>query len=512
MISFDELRKILVLEHVSDSMLGKMVPLLQMHVFAERDVIFNQGDDADLFYMLKEGKVLLEVDASESISVSLGAMKTGFSLGWSALFPGSTYTSTAVCVEPTEVITIPGRDLVRLMDSDHDNGYGILWKIVAILRRRLGRRTGQFLRAIEQHPDIQKIFQADFEGPPEFFTNIFLNSPIGIFIVQDGKFVFANPEFCRISGFTESELLRMKPLDIVQRDDKAHVRESAVKTLKGEVNTPYEHRILTKQNDAKWIIETVIPINYEGRRAVLGYFMDNTNCVHTQEALSISEDKFQKAFRSSPDWFVISTLEGGFYIDINEAFLRATGYTREEILGKSAIDVGIWVDPQKRAEMIKILREKGIVRNMEVQFRMKSGEVRQMLWSAEAIDYGDEKCLIAATRDITDRVRAQKEQLGREKLEGVLEIAGATCHEINQPLQYIYLLLNEAMEETPASPKLMEIKKQCDRIKEITEKMEHITVCQSTDYVGGKKMVDIYESAKNDVCQMNEAPEKGQGV
>ncbi len=512
MIAFDELRKILVLEDVSNSLLGKMVPLLQMRVFGESDIIFRQGDDADLFYMLKEGKVLLEVDASESISISLGAMKAGFSFGWSSLFPGSTYTSTAVCVEPTEVIAIPGRDLLRFMDGDHDNGYGILWKIAAILRRRLGRRTGQFLRAIEQHPDIQKIFQADFEGPPEFFANIFLNSPIGIFIIQDGQFVFANPEFCRISGFNEAELLRMKPLDIVQRDDKAHVRESAIKMLKGDIPGPYEHRIITKQNEIRWIVETVISINYEGRKAVLGYFMDNTKCVHAQEALGITEDKFQKAFRSSPDWFVITTLEDGLYIDVNEAFLWATGYTKEEILGKSAIDVGIWVDPQKRADMAKILREKGIVRNMEVEFRMKSGEVRQMLWSAEAIDYGDEKCLIAATRDVTDRVRAQKEQLGREKLEGVLEIAGATCHEINQPLQYMYLVLSEAMKENPDSKNLMEIKKQCDRIKHITEKMESITVCQSTDYVGGKKMVDIYESAKNGVCSLGDRPEEKKGV
>ena len=499
MIAFDDLRKILVLENVTNGMLGKMVPLLQMRVFSERDIIFQQGDDADLFYMLQEGKVLLEVDASESISVSLGAMKAGFSFGWSSLFPGSTYTSTAVCVEPTEVIAIPGRDLVRFMDEDHDNGYGIMWKIAAILRRRLGRRTGQFLRAIEQHPDIQKVFQADFEGPPEFFTNIFLNSPIGIFIVQDGKFVFGNPEFCRISGFSEAELLRMKSLEIVQRDDKQSVRENAIKMLKGELNIPYEHRILTKQNDSKWIIETVIPINYEGRKAVLGYFMDNTNCVHTQEALSITEDKFQKAFRSSPDWFVISTLEG-FYVDVNEAFLRTTGYTKEEILGRSTVDLGIWANSQDRVEMLKILKEKGVVRNLEVEFRMKSGEIRQMLWSAEAIDYGDEKCLIAATRDITDRVRAQKEQLGREKLEGVLEIAGATCHEINQPLQYMYLLLSEAMKEHPDNKNLLEIKKQCDRIKEITQKMEAITVCESTDYVGGQKMVDIFQSAKNGVC------------
>ena len=512
MIAFDELRKILVLEDVTNSMLGRMVPLLQMRVFGERDIIFRQGEDAELFYMLKEGKVLLEVDASESISISLGAMKTGFSFGWSSLFPGSTYTATAVCVEPTEVIAIAGKDLVRLMDEDHDNGYGIMWKIVAILRRRLGRRTGQFLRAIEQHPDIQKIFQSDFEGPPEFFANIFLNSPIGIFIIQDGQFVFANPEFCRISGYSEAELLRMKPLEIVQEDDKEKVRTSALEMLKGKMNIPYEHRILTKEDEAKWIIETVIPINYEGRRAVLGYFMDNTNCVHAHEALSITEDKFQKAFRSSPDWFVISTLEGGFYIDVNEAFLWATGYTKEEILGKSAVEVGIWVDSQKRTEMVKILREKGIVRNLEVEFRMKSGEVRQMLWSAEVIDYGDEKCLIAATRDITDRVRAQKEQLGREKLEGVLEIAGATCHEINQPLQYMYLVLNEAMKEDPDNKNLMEIKKQCDRIKEITHRMESITVCESTEYVGGQKMVDIYQSAKNGVCSLADRPEEKEGV
>jgi PAS domain S-box-containing protein len=509
MIAFDDLRKILLLENVSDSMLGKMVPLLQMRVFGERGIVFQQGDDADLFYMLKEGKVLLEVDASEEISVSIGAMKAGFSFGWSALFPGASYTSTAVCVEPTEVIAIPGRDLIRLMNEDHDNGYDILWKITAILRRRLGRRTGQFLRAIEQHPDIQKIFKADFEGPHEFFDNIFVNSPIGIFIIQDGKFVLANPEFQKISGYNETEITNMNSLKIVHRDDKQSVRENSILMLKGQLTSPYEHRILTKQNEIRWIIETVISINYEGRKAVLGYFMDNTNCVHTQEALSISEDKFQKAFRSSPDWFVISTLEG-FYVDVNEAFLRTTGYTREEIVGRSAIDKGIWVDPRKRAEMVKILNEKGKVRNLEVEFRMKSGEIRQMLWSAEAIDYGDEKCLIAATRDITDRNRAQEEQLGREKLEGVLEIAGATCHEINQPLQYMYLILNDALKENPESKNLLDIKKQCDRIKEITQKMETITVCESTEYVGGKKMVDIYQSARNGVCSIEEGSENKQ--
>ena len=494
MIAFDDLRKIVLLENVSDAMLGKMVPLLEMRVFGERDIIFQQGDDADMFYMLKEGKVLLEVDASDTISVSMGAMKAGFSLGWSSLFPGSSYTATAVCVEPTEIFAIPGRDFVRFMDGDHDNGYNIMWKITSILRHRLGRRTGQFLRAIEHHPDIQKVFQTKYEGPPEFFANIFLNSPIGIYIIQDGKFVFVNPEFQQISGYNESEIVNMSSLNIVHRDDKQVVRENAISMLKGQLTSPYEHRILTKQNETRWIIETVISINYEGRRAVLGYFMDNTKCVHARESLSISEDKFQKAFRSSPDWLVISTLESGLYVDVNEAFLRSTGYAKEEVLGRTSTDLGIWVDPQDRVKMVKTLREEGVARNLELEFRVKSGEIRLVLWSAEAITYGEEECLIAMARDITDRHRAQQEQLSREKLEGVLEIAGATCHEINQPLQHMYLLLNEAMNENPHMKSLQEVKKQCDRIKEITQKMESITVCESTEYVGGQKMVDIYQS------------------
>ncbi len=328
------------------------------------------------------------------------------------------------------------------------------------------------------------------------FANIFINSPIGIYIVQDGKFVFMNPEFLRIGGFDEQDLLGKDSLDIVLPEDREKVRTNAVAMLKGKSDSPYDHRVLTKNGEIRWIIETVIPIDYKGSMAVLGYFMDNTNCVRIREALSISEDKFQKAFRSSPDWFVISTLEDGFYIDVNETFLRATGYTKDEVLGRTSSELGIWADPEQRAEMVKTLREKDVVRNFEVEFRMKSGEIRNMLWSAEVIDYGDEKCLIAVTRDITARHRAEQERLEREKLQGVLETAATACHEINQPLQYIFLLLSEVLEKHPEDETLKEIKKQYDRIRSLTTKFENITVYETTDYIKGKKMIDINKASK----------------
>jgi len=161
MVPFKELRKVHLLETLDDAMLGKMTPHLHMRLFGAGDIIFNQGDEARFFYMLKDGKILLEVDISDVISVSMGAIKAGFCFGWSALLPGSQYTSTAVCVEPCEVMSIAGEDFLTLMEKDHSMGYRVMQIVASILKSRLERRTEQFLKAIENHPDLQQLFQQE---------------------------------------------------------------------------------------------------------------------------------------------------------------------------------------------------------------------------------------------------------------------------------------------------------------------------------------------------------------
>jgi len=347
--------------------------------------------------------------------------------------------------------------------------------------------------AYEKKVELQ---QAKLLKDATFFANIFTDSPIGIYIVQNGKFVFMNPEFLRIGGYDEQDLLGTDSLGIVLPEEREKVRRCAVEMLKGESDSPYEHRVLTKNGEIRWIIETVTSIQFNGKRAVLGYFMDHTEYERAKEALSLSEEKFHKAFQTSPDWFVISTLEDGFYIDVNDAFLRTTGYRLEEVIGRTTIELGIWADPNDRVKMVKTLSEQGAIRNLEVRFRMKSGEVRHVLWSAEIIDYGDEKCCLAMTRDITDRKRAEKERLEKEKVQGVLETAGAACHELNQPLQFIYYLLDEISEENPQSKCVKDVKKQCDRMREITNKLESITTYETTDYIQGSQIIDIHKASK----------------
>jgi PAS domain S-box-containing protein len=100
------------------------------------------------------------------------------------------------------------------------------------------------------------------------------NSLIGCYVVQDAKFKYVNPEFMRITGYSEDELIGTYPLNIVQRKYRRHVKENFIKMLKAERLYPYEFCIKDKRGNTKWILETATSIQYEGKRAALGYFMD----------------------------------------------------------------------------------------------------------------------------------------------------------------------------------------------------------------------------------------------
>ena len=128
----------------------------------------------------------------------------------------------------------------------------------------------------------------------ELYTKMVQNSPIGIYIAQNGRFHFVNPQFQKITGYTEEELLKMSTLDLVYPQDKQMVRDNAVSMVKGKKTAPIEFRINTGDGQTKWATEQVSSIIYEGKRASLGSFLDITERKQAdfalRKALAVSEE------------------------------------------------------------------------------------------------------------------------------------------------------------------------------------------------------------------------------
>jgi PAS domain S-box-containing protein len=161
---------------------------------------------------------------------------------------------------------------------------------------------------------------------------------------------------------------------------------------------------IVHRNKEKTIAEMrVVDIDWEGQPAYLASLRDITERRRTEKALRESEEKFSKAFRSSPDMIAITTVQEGIFIDINDSFTEATGYTRKEVIGHRGGDFGIWVNPDDRKRMIQLIEMRGEVKQEEFEFRMKSGKKRLWLFSAEKINIQNKDCVISIAIDITER-------------------------------------------------------------------------------------------------------------
>jgi len=163
--------------------------------------------------------------------------------------------------------------------------------------------------------------------------------------------------------------------------------------------------------------------------------------VQAEATLLESEERFSKVFHAVPALVGIATIDDGRLYDVNETWLEAFGYDRDEVIGKTVLELGIWVDPDQRRGMVERLKKDGAVHNFEARFRDKNGNFRDHLASVELIDLDGKSRLLFVSHDITERKRSEQALVeSRELLRAVIDAVPAMINV--KDMESRYLLMN----------------------------------------------------------------------
>jgi len=237
------------------------------------------------------------------------------------------------------------------------------------------------------------------------------NPTMIVTIGSDLRIETANPFCTRQLGYGIDELVGLPILSIFHEDDRSGVEAQ----LRGCLQNPgqvfrWQYRKLRKDGGLLWVEEIAQAIHdLKGNLNVLVVCQDITERRQVEEALKKSERKFSKTFHSAPALIGITTLKEGKIIDMNEAVLETLGYRRDEVIGKTVHEINLWENEASRDRVLRILKKKGSVKNLEIRFRGKSGQTFVGLFSAELIDLNGDRYMLSLVRDITERKQAEEE-------------------------------------------------------------------------------------------------------
>jgi len=269
------------------------------------------------------------------------------------------------------------------------------------------------------------------------------------FSTRDGAIVEVNPSAVKLFGYAGRWMTHLNVKDLY--DDSAEME--TVQNAIDQNGSVRDYRVTFRKKDGTkmqcLLTSTVLRDSIGNVTGYQGIIRDDTELKIAEDPLKLSEEKFFRVFRSSPDWIAISSLFEGRFIDVNDAFLKHTGYSRTEVIGRTSFELGLWVDPKEREKMVELLLEQGEIRDHETKFRMKSGEILTMQRSSELIDYGSEKCMLTITRDITERKKSEEriQNLNAELQQRISELTEANrdldaftatvSHDLKMPLTVI---------------------------------------------------------------------------
>ena len=280
-----------------------------------------------------------------------------------------------------------------------------LWNFA--LRRRVREKTAALEASVREVSESGEKYRLLIEHQTDLVVKVDL----------DGRFLYASPAYCRVFGKSEEELLRSTFKPLIHPEDLPGTEE-AMRNLFVPPHTAYMEQRAMTADGWRWLAwNDSAVLGPDGKvQAIVGVGRDISERKQAEEMLRQSEERFAKAFHSSPAPLVISDIATGRFIDVNARWVEMLGHGKEEQIGRTSREVGIWADPRQRDSAIQILYAEGSFKEFPIEFLTKTGEVRSSLWSAEIITLQGREVMLSLIFDYTERMRAEEALRASEKL------------------------------------------------------------------------------------------------
>ena len=264
--------------------------------------------------------------------------------------------------------------------------------------------------AAQFSPTEHKRAEEALRASEERFVKIFNLSPfrMGILRIRDGVVLEINDAWIRDTGFSRDQIINQSIFTL-----SSLMQEGLDERIRDVLKTPrsvVDLEVRFQSKDGREVIAntSAVIIDIDGEPCYLWVANDITERKHAEEALQASESRFSIAFNSNPMLATISMLEGGRFLAVNDSFVELTGYSREEAVGHTALELNLWPNPEDRRKVMEKLKKEKRVRDFEAGIRLKNGEQRILLLSVERIELDGQACLLHVANDVTLRHRAEE--------------------------------------------------------------------------------------------------------